>query len=57
MEERSQHRNRKLALARLAQKLAELAAEKQGEARDTRWRAHQQLVRGDPVRVFREDGA
>jgi peptide chain release factor len=57
MEERSQHRNRKLALARLAQKLADLDDEKQSEARDTRWRAHHQLERGNPVRVFREGAA
>jgi peptide chain release factor len=53
MEERSQHRNRKLALARLAQKLNELDAKRRGEARQERWRAHQELERGNPVRVFK----
>lgn len=52
-EERSQHRNRKLALARLARKLAEVDSRRQDEAREARWRAHQALQRGNPVRVFR----
>jgi peptide chain release factor len=54
MEERSQHRNRKLALARLAQKLTQHDAYKQGETRDDLWRSHQQLERGNPVRVLQE---
>jgi len=53
MEERSQYRNRKLALARLMQKLNRLDAKRFGEARHVRWRAHQDLQRGNPVRVFR----
>ena len=52
-EERSQHRNRKLALARLRQKLEAAREQRQGEAREERWRAHQALERGNPVRVFR----
>jgi peptide chain release factor len=56
-EERSQHRNRKLALARLARKIADAEAERQNESRDRRWRAHQELERGNPVRVIREDRA
>jgi len=55
MEERSQHRNRKLALARLKQKLDQIDADRRGEARRERWRAHQQLERGNPVRVFRKE--
>lgn len=51
-EERSQHRNRKLALARLADKLAELEADRRGEAKKKRWLAHRDLERGNPVRVF-----
>ena len=54
MEERSQHRNRKLALARLVQKLNELDAKRRGNARQERWRAHQGLERGNPVRAFKE---
>jgi peptide chain release factor len=55
-EERSQHRNRKLALARLARKLADVDSKRQSEAREALWRAHQDLERGNPVRVFRSEG-
>jgi peptide chain release factor len=55
MEERSQHRNRKLALARLTKKLDEIDSRRHGEARTERWRAHQELERGNPVRVFRKE--
>jgi peptide chain release factor len=53
-EERSQHRNRKLALARLAKKIADRESGHRSEAREKRWRAHQELERGNPIRVFRE---
>ncbi|MEO8132273.1 MAG: peptide chain release factor H [Bryobacteraceae bacterium] len=56
MEERSQHRNRKLALARLTKKLNEINSKRYGDAREERWRAHQELERGNPVRVFRKEG-
>lgn len=52
-EERSQHRNRKLALARLAAKLEERNAARHSESQEKRWRTHQELERGNPVRVFR----
>jgi peptide chain release factor len=55
-EERSQHQNRKLALARLAKKIADCSAEQQNQAIARRWRAHQELSRGNPVRVFRDPG-
>jgi len=55
MEERSQHRNRKLALARLTKKLNEINSKRCSDARETRWRAHQELERGNPVRVFRKE--
>ncbi len=55
MEERSQHRNRKLALARLARKLAEAGEKKHAESLGKRWKAHQDLERGNPVRTFRMD--
>jgi peptide chain release factor len=51
-EERSQHRNRKLALARLAQRLTELDAKHHRAAREQRWRAHLALERGNPVRIL-----
>jgi peptide chain release factor len=61
MEERSQHRNRKLALARLLQKLAEADRQTLGALRRERWRGHQRLERGNPVRVLtpvdRTDGS
>lgn len=53
-EERSQHRNRKLALARLADKLKDRVVQKQSAVRTERWQAHQDLERGNPVRTFRE---
>lgn len=52
-EERSQHMNRRLALARLD---ALLVARTDAQARDAderRWRQHTQLERGNAVRVFR----
>ncbi len=52
-EERSQHRNRKLALARLAAKLEEEGERKHAEVRQQRWKAHQDLERGNAVRVLR----
>ena len=54
-EERSQHRNRKLALARLAARLEELQSGKRGEARKKRWQAHHDLQRGNAARVYRQD--
>ena len=52
-EERSQHRNRKLALARLVEKLQ--LAQKQEEAgkKGELWRTHRELERGNPVRSLR----
>lgn len=52
MEERSQLRNRKLALARLAGRIAEMEAGRHGAVREARWRAHHALERGNPVRVI-----
>jgi peptide chain release factor len=53
-EERSQHQNRKLALARLVKKIAERVTEQRNQATVRRWRAHQELSRGNPIKVFRE---
>ena len=52
-EERSQHLNRRLALARLAERLAEQAETRTREALTSRWRQHTRLIRGNPVRVYR----
>ena len=53
MEERSQHRNRKLALARLTERLEAVNAGRREESRKERWKAHRPLQRGNAVRVFR----
>ena len=52
-EERSQHLNRRLALARLAALLAERADTQARAAENQRWRQHTQLERGNAVRVYR----
>jgi len=54
-EERSQHRNKKLALARLAARLEQRHHERHAEASRTRWQAHHTLERGNATRIFRED--
>lgn len=52
-EERSQHRNRKLALARLAEKIR-LAREQQNAGKkEELWRSHRELQRGHPIRTLR----
>ena len=56
-EERSQHRNRKLALARLTKKLNEINSKQYGAVQEARWRTHQDLQRGNPIRVLRNKGA
>jgi len=53
-EERSQHANRRLAFARLQSKLAEHSERQVAAAANRRWRAHQELQRGNPVRTFKE---
>jgi peptide chain release factor len=52
-EERSQHRNRKLALARLADLFAKQGTKAEGNARQQRWEQHATLERGNAIRVFR----
>ena len=51
-EERFQHRNRKPVLARLAKKISDHGTERASQARAKRWRAHQELERGNPIRVL-----
>jgi len=53
-EERSQHQNRKLALARLARKIDEQNAQRNQQAGKQRWRAHDKLERGNAKAIFRE---
>ena len=52
-EERSQHMNRKLALARLTQILQQEADGVQAAADRERWSRHEQLERGNSIRVFK----
>jgi peptide chain release factor len=51
-EERSQHQNKRLALGRLAALLRDGAKAEAASAEHDRWAQHDQLERGDPVRVF-----
>jgi peptide chain release factor len=51
--ERSFHANRRLALDRLRERLQQADDATGRDLVDARWRAHDQLVRGDPVRVER----
>ncbi|MBU0550774.1 peptide chain release factor H [Myxococcota bacterium] len=53
MEERAQHLNRKLALARLEALLAARQREGEAAADKARWAAHDRLERGDPIRRFK----
>jgi peptide chain release factor len=51
-EERSQHRNRSLALARLAAALTGREREADRAAERERWSRHDALERGNPIRVY-----
>ncbi|PWV59756.1 peptide chain release factor H [Plasticicumulans acidivorans] len=50
--ERSQARNRALALHKLAQQLDARSSEAAAHSVEARWRCHDRLQRGDAVRVF-----
>lgn len=52
-DERSQTANRKRALERLAILLARHGQKEQAKAQKKRWDAHNELERGNPVRVYR----
>jgi len=52
-EERSQHLNRKLAFARLVEKIKELENESAHQFRNKQWLLHSELERGNPVRIYR----
>ena len=52
-EERSQHRNRALALARLAKILEHTMQDVANEKQKELWLEHWQLERGNEVRVYR----
>lgn len=51
-EQRSQHANRKLARLKLAIMLAERRGQAVDGAKRSQWAAHQDLERGNPVRVY-----
>jgi peptide chain release factor len=51
-EERSQQQNRRLALARLAALFAAEGERRQDAAARARWDQHNDLVRGNPVRIY-----
>ena len=51
-QERSQHQNRRLALARLQALLLARAAGADLDAEHARWQEHNALVRGNAVRVY-----
>ncbi len=51
-EERSQHRNRKLALSRLLEKLHHENMAAQSKLRQSIWDGHNELERGNPVRIY-----
>ncbi len=51
-EERSQHLNRKLAMARLLSLLKSQEDEKKEQTKQEMWNQHNSLERGNPVRVY-----
>jgi len=52
MDSRSQHQNKKIAIKRLQEKVAEFNVDQLKEQIKNEWENHQQLERGNPVRVF-----
>ncbi len=51
-EERSQYLNKRLAFARVMQRIEERQSNKRKEELHSRWDGHNSLERGNPVRVF-----
>ncbi|PIQ23466.1 peptide chain release factor H [bacterium (Candidatus Blackallbacteria) CG17_big_fil_post_rev_8_21_14_2_50_48_46] len=52
-EERTQLRNRQLALARMQNLIAKENLALKNQARKTQWQAHQSLERGNAIRIFK----
>lgn len=52
-EERSQYQNKRLAMSRLKKKLKEINHEKDKKLDVSRWQKHQNIRRGDPIKVFK----
>jgi peptide chain release factor len=51
-EERSQYLNRKLAISRLLERLEEQQEKEHLQSQQKRWNQHNQLERGNPVRIY-----
>lgn len=51
-EERSQHQNKKLGLARLSSMLKNIEEQKNTNLEQSRWQLHNELVRGNPVKIY-----
>lgn len=51
--ERSQHANKRLAKALIFQKLEEVKRVRMSEQDKNRWQQHQELQRGNPVKIFK----
>ena len=51
-DERSQHQNKQIALARLKEKVVALEADKQSTVKNTRWKEGRVLERGNAMKVF-----
>lgn len=51
-EQRSQHANRRIARLKLAMLIEEKRIDSQDQARRSGWELHQQLERGNPVRIY-----
>lgn len=55
-EERSQYMNKKLALARLANLIEARNEENSSSQKESMWRQHNLLTRGNPLRVYEGEG-
>ncbi len=53
MDSRSQHQNKKIAIKRLQEKVAEFNKDQLKELIKNEWENHQQLERGNPIRIFK----
>ena len=52
-EERSQFMNKKRAVERIRMKLAEIEENSKAEAKNNAWQKHNEIVRGNPIMVFK----
>ena len=52
MDSRSQHQNKKIAIKRIQEKVAGFNLDKAKEQLKNEWENHQELERGNPIRVF-----